>query len=117
MTSLSLDVMIFFCLFSYMSKSTSIDLKILVFSKADMKMTGTSLNGANRSFTSASKSRAVLVSLSTRSHLLTNMAIPLFLFWTNRNILISCASIPVCASINKAQTSASSIARMARITE
>ena len=48
---------------------------------------------------------------------LTKMTMPLFLFCARRKMLMSCASTPVWASIIKIQTSDSSMALMALITE
>ena len=83
----------------------------------EVKIIGTSVNGAIRFLISSSNFFAVFVSFSIRSHLFTSNTTP-FLFLSQRwNIFKSCAVIPAVASINIKHTSASSIARMERITE
>ena len=81
-------------------------------------MTGTSLSGAIRCVMAALNSFIVLAVLSgTRSHLLTTMTQPFLLRMIRLKIDISCASMPLVASIIRMQTSEFSMARMERCTE
>ena len=78
---------------------------------------GMSLNGASFLARNARHSFIVLLSFSTRSHLLTTMTQPLRLRTMRLCMLRSCDSSPCCASSIRMQTSEFSMARIERITE
>ena len=80
-------------------------------------MIGTSLNGAILALSDLVYSARVLLSFSKRSHLFTTRTQPFLFFLIRLKIFMSCASIPVVASIIMMQTSLCSMALMERITE
>ena len=85
---------------------------------AEVKMMGMSLIGAMRLAMAWVNSFIVLAVLSgTRSHLLTTMTQPFRLRMIRLKIDMSCASMPLVASIIRMQTSEFSMARMERSTE
>jgi hypothetical protein len=116
-TSFNFEVGTFCILLSYTFSPISIAFKILIFSVTEINKIGTSLNGAIFCLSTFSKSLAVLVSFSIKSHLFTSKTIPFPFLAAKLKMVISCAVIPLNASITNKQTSASSIALMARIIE
>ena len=87
------------------------------FSVTDVKMIGTSVNGAMRFFSASSKFLCVCVSFSTKSHLFITSTMPLWFREHNPKMLRSWESNPCEASAITMQTSEFSMERTARITE
>ena len=115
--SLSFDVLIFCILLWYTSSAVSSDLWIRCLLSAETNKIGKSVNGAILLKISSSEDLVEWVSFSMVSHLFTNRTTPFLFFSITEKMLKSCFCKPSFASIINRQTSQSSIALMALITE